>query len=197
MLSGSASRERGSGSASRERGSGSASRERGSGSVSRERATGLIERRPLEQPVIAIAHLNQLAAASRLAVQLCAALVREQASVAALVTIDNPAGSTEAESALSRMLEAGVRQAVMVRKPERDVSTALVHGLDQLSGVSWVVALGNALPQLFKPYFTVVVTGHRRTLTGAEPLILQAELEVTAPGEELATLLARRFIDGR
>ncbi|HEX4351444.1 MAG TPA: hypothetical protein VHZ95_00995 [Polyangiales bacterium] len=168
-----------------------------SGAPSRDHAIPLAERRALERPVIAIAHLNQLAAASRLAVQLCAALVREQASVAALVTIDNPAGAQEAESALSRMLEAGVRQAVMVRKPERDVSTALTRALDQMTDISWIVALGNALPQLFKPYFTVVVTGHRRTLTGAEPLILQAELEVTAPGEELATLLARRLIDAR
>jgi hypothetical protein len=153
-----------------------------------------VERTPLEQPVIAVAHINQLAAASRLAVQLCAAMVREGASVSALVSIDNGASAPEAEAALSGMLQAGARQAVMVRKPEREVRAALSHALEQLAGAPWVVALGNALPQLYRPYFTVVVTGHRRQLTGAEPLVLQAQLEVTSPGEELATLLARRLL---
>jgi hypothetical protein len=163
----------------------------------------LAERGELEQKVIAVAHLNQGAAASRLAVQLCAAWVREGAPVSALVSIDNPAGKAEAEAALAHMIEAGARQAVLVRKPDRDARTAVSHALEQLTGdgaespdqpATWIVALGNTLPQLFRPYFTVVVTGHRRNLTGAEPLVLQAQLEVTAPGEELATLLARRLL---
>jgi hypothetical protein len=161
------------------------------------------ERVELEQKVIAVAHLNQGAAASRLAVQLCAAWVREGAPVSALVSIDNPAGKAEAEAALAHMIEAGARQAVLVRKPDRDARAAVTHALEQLTGdgpaapdqpATWIVALGNTLPQLFRPYFTVVVTGHRRNLTGAEPLVLQAQLEVTAPGEELATLLARRLL---
>jgi hypothetical protein len=165
----------------------------------------LAERTELEQKVIAVAHLNQGAAASRLAVQLCAAWVREGAPVSALVSIDSPAGAAEAEAALAHMIEAGARQAVLVRKPERDARAAVAHALEQLTGdraapeeqpapTPWIVALGNTLPQLFRPYFTVVVTGHRRNLTGAEPLVLQAQLEVTAPGEELATLLARRLL---
>jgi hypothetical protein len=162
------------------------------------------ERTELEQKVLAVAHLNQGAVASRLAVQLCAAWVREGAAVSALVSIDNPAGAQEAEAALSHMIEAGARQAVLVRKPERDVRAALAHALGQLTEAPpaadeqpqppWIIALGNTLPQLYRPFFTVVVTGHRRNLTGAEPLVLQAQLEVTAPGEELATLLARRLL---
>jgi hypothetical protein len=71
---------------------------------------------------------------------------------------------------------------------------ALQAGLAEIApGSDWIVAWGNALPQLFQPYFTVVVTGHRRELTHADPLVLQAQLEVTAPTEELATLLARKL----
>jgi hypothetical protein len=151
------------------------------------------ERAVLDLPLIAVAHINQGAAAGRLATQLCAAFVREGVEVSALVSIDSPASAAEAESALATMLEAGARQTVLVRKPERDAQSALAHALEQLAGAQWIVALGNALPQLFRPYFTVVVTGHRRALTGVEPLVLQAELEVTAPGDELATLLARRL----
>jgi hypothetical protein len=162
------------------------------------------ERAELQERVLAVAHLNQGAAASRLAVQLCAAWVREGAAVSALVSIDNPAGAQEAEAALSHMIEAGARRAVLVRKPDRDARAALAHALAQLSeapdatepqsAAPWIIALGNTLPQLYRPFFTVVVTGHRRNLTGAEPLVLQAQLEVTAPGEELATLLARRLL---
>jgi hypothetical protein len=158
-----------------------------------ERAVPLAERSALDLPLIAVAHVNQAAAAARLATQLCAAFVREGVAVSALVTIDSTASAPEAEAALATMLEAGARQTVLLRKPERDAQAALTHALEQLAGSEWIVAFGNTLPQLFRPYFTVVVTGHRRALTGAEPLVLQAELEVTAPGDELATLLARRL----
>ena len=151
------------------------------------------ERPQLEQPVIAIAHLHQGAIASKLAVQLCAALRREGVEVSALVSIDNPAGAPEAQAALSALIEAGARQAIMLRKPDKDAAEAVQRALAQLAGARFILALGNTLPQLFKPYFTVVVTGHRRVLADADPLVLQAELEVTAPGEELATLLARRI----
>jgi hypothetical protein len=177
------------GSRSQRRGAG---HERGQWRAS-DRNLPLVERAVLDLPLIAVAHINQGAAASRLATQLCAAFVREGVEVSALVSIDSPASAPEAESALSTMLEAGARQTVLVRKPERDAQSALAHALEQLAGAQWIVALGNALPQLFRPYFTVVVTGHRRALTGVEPLVLQAELEVTAPGDELATLLARRL----
>ena len=151
------------------------------------------EREELERPVIAVAHVGQSAAAARLAVQLCAAFVREAVPVGGLITVDSGAAAPEAQAAQAAMLEAGAREAVLVRKPETDARAALAHALDQLPATEWVVALGNALPQLYHPYFTVVVTGARRTLTAVEPLVLLAELEVSAPGDELATLLARRL----
>jgi len=158
-----------------------------------DRVPPLAERVALDLPLIAVAHVNQTPAATRLATQLCAAFAREGVAVSALITVDSAAGAPEAEAALASMLEAGARQTVLLRRPERDAQAALEHALEPLAGSEWIVALGNTLPQLFRPYFTVVVTGHRRALTSAEPLVLQAELEVTAPGDELATLLARRL----
>jgi hypothetical protein len=155
------------------------------------------DREELTQPVVAIAHINQHAAAARLATQLCAAFVREGATVSALVSVDNPAGKPDAEAAMIRLLEAGAQQAKWVRKPERDAQLAFATALEQLAGSDWLIAFGNTVPQLFKPMFTVVVTGHRRGLTDVEPLVLLAQLEVTAPGDELATLLARRLIEQR
>ena len=151
------------------------------------------ERPPLDQQVIAIAHHQQPSAAHKLAVQLCAALVREGVEVAALVSIDAPAGAADAQVALAELIEAGARQATMLRRPDKEAAEAVQRALAQLAGSRFVLALGNTLPQLFRPYFTVVVTGHRRMLADAGPLVLQAELEVTAPSEELATLLARRI----
>jgi hypothetical protein len=151
------------------------------------------ERGTLDELVIAIAHTNQGAIASKLAVQLCAAFVRDGVGVSALVSIDNRASAPEAQETLSGMIEAGARQAVMFRKPDQDVAGALKRVLAQLAGTPYVIAYGNTLPQVFRPYFTVVVTGHRRGLMDADRLVLQAELEVTAPGPELATLLARRI----
>jgi hypothetical protein len=151
------------------------------------------ERIKLDRPLLCVAHVNQPAAASDLAAQLCAAFVREAVPVSALVTIDTPASAAEAQSAQATLLEAGAREVVLVRKPDKDVPAAVTHALAQLSAAHWVVALGNTLPQLFHPYFTVVVTGQRRALASADPLVLQAELEVTAPGDELATLLVRRL----
>jgi hypothetical protein len=156
-----------------------------------------VERVPLETPVVAVAHINQGAAASRFAVQLCAAFVHEGASVAALVSIDNSAGAHEAQTTLSSMLDAGARQAKLVRRPEGDAHALFASAVEQLAGESWLVAYGNTLPQLFAPLFTVVVTGHRRDLTAVDALVLQAQLEVTTPGDELATLLARRLVEQR
>jgi hypothetical protein len=155
------------------------------------------ERPVLEHPVVAIAHINQHAVAARLARQLCAAFVREGASVSALVSVDNPAGKADAEAAMISLLEAGAQQAKWVRRPERDAQAAFTTALSQLEGSDWLIAFGNTVPQLFQPLFTVVVTGHRRGLTDVDPLVLQAQLEVTAPGDELATLLARRLVEQR
>jgi hypothetical protein len=151
------------------------------------------ERAELPGRVIAVAHHNQPAAASQLAVRLCAAFVRDGVAVSALVTIDNSASAPEAQAALSGMIEAGARHAIMVRRPDSDVAGAVTRAIEQMAGAPFIVAFGNMLPQLFKPYFTVMVTGHRRTLAAADPLVLQADIEVTAPSDELATLLAKRI----
>lgn len=148
----------------------------------------------LEQRVVTVSHVNQIPVSTNLARELCEALTREGSAVAALVTVDKRALASESEAAFARLMETGVRQAKLLRKPERDPRDVLQHAVAELAqGVDWVVAWGNVLPQLLQPYFSIVVTGHRRDLTSAEPLVLQAQLEVTAPGPELATLLARKL----
>jgi hypothetical protein len=151
------------------------------------------EREELSERVIAVAHHNQPALAGQLAVRLCRAFVREGVEVSALVSIDSSAGAPDAQETLSGMIEAGARKALLVRRPETDAAGAVTRALEQLGGVPFVIAYGNTLPQLFKPYFTVVVTGHRRALADTVPLVLQAELEVTDPSDEFAALLARRI----
>jgi NAD(P)-dependent dehydrogenase (short-subunit alcohol dehydrogenase family) len=162
--------------------------------LSQDWAARPTERPPLPQRVVAVAHVNQVPASGKLAQELCEALTREGSQVAALVTVDNPALAAETEAVFARMMESGVRQAKLLRKPPRDPRASLEHAVAELgSGVDWVVAWGNVLPQLFQPYFTIVVTGHRRELTSTGPLVMQAQLEVTSPGPELATLLARKL----
>ena len=162
--------------------------------LSQDWATRPTERPPLAERVVAVAHVNQVAASSKLAQELCEALTREGSRVAALVTVDKSALAAESEAVFARLMESGVRQAKLLRKPERDPRGTLEHAVADLgSGVDWVVAWGNVLPQLFQPFFTLVVTGHRRELTSTGPLVMQAQLEVTSPGPELATLLARKL----
>lgn len=158
--------------------------------------------RPSERPqvagrVLCVAHDDQARVSIGLAAELCAAFVREGAVVGALVTVDTPARAVDAEQALAALMEAGAHQAKLLRRPTEPGSNpraTLESALAELgSGVDWVIAWGNALPQLLLPSFTVVVTGHRRALTGV-PLVMQAQLEVTAPGPELASVLARRLV---
>jgi hypothetical protein len=103
------------------------------------------------------------------------------------------------------MMDAGAAPAKLVSKPHSDAQRALsaadaqralAGALDEL-GTDWVIAWGNALPQLFRPFFSIVVTGHRRDLTRTDAMVIQADLEVTAPGPELATLLARRLASAK
>lgn len=162
--------------------------------LSQDWATRPTERPVLEQRVVAVAHVNQVPASTKLVQELCAALIQEGSQVGALVTVDTRALAAESEAVFARLMESGVRQAKLLRKPERDPRAALQQAVAELAeGVDWVVAWGNVLPQLLQPHFTIVVTGHRRDLTSADPLVLQAQLEVTAPGPELATLLARKL----
>ena len=153
------------------------------------------ERPVLKERVVAVAHVNQPEASAKLAAQLCAALAREGSSVAALVSVDSSALKAESQAAFAALMESGARQAKLVRITDpAQAPGALQAALGELApGSDWTIAWGNALPQLFQPYFTVVVTGHRRELTHADPLVLQAQLEVTAPTDELATLLARKL----
>ena len=158
-----------------------------------EFASRPIERQELTQRVVAVAHVNQVEASRLLSTQLCAALVAEGKKVAALITVDNNALAADAQAAFAGAIEAGASEAKLVRKTDDDW-TGLVPALEQLAEHSdWIVAWGNALPHFYKPYFTVVVTGHRRDLAHAHPLVLQAQLEVTHPSPELATLLARKL----
>ena len=155
---------------------------------------------PTERPVVAsrvlaVAHDDQEVIAAQLARDLCAALVKEGASGAALVTVDTPALANEAEQAWAGLMEAGARQAKLLRKPDRDPEGALQSAVTALGAeADWVIALGNVLPQLLQPTFTVVVTGHRRDIVNTGSLVMQAQLEVTTPTPELATLLARNLV---
>lgn len=156
--------------------------------------------RPSERPlvpgrVLAVAHHQQPVIAAQLARDLCAAFVREGAAVAALATVDTPALVVEAEQAWAGLMEAGARQAKLLRRPDRDPRAMLESTLRALAAeVDWIIAWGNVVPQLLQPTFTVVVTGHRRELTTTAPLVMQAQLEVSAPTPELATLLARNLV---
>jgi len=153
------------------------------------------ERPPVASRVLAVANDDQASVAAQLARDLCVALVKEGASVAALVTVDTPAAANEAEQAWAGLMEAGARSAKLLRRPDRDPEGALQSAIAALGAdVDWVVALGNVLPQLLQPTFTVVVTGHRRELAGTGSLVMQAQLEVTTPTPELATLLARNLV---
>lgn len=163
--------------------------------ISQDWATRPNERPPVSVRVLAIAHNDQAAAAVQLARDLCVAFVREGATVAALATVDTPATAVDAELAWAGMMEAGARHAKLLRKPQQDPRAVLVSTLEALAkDVDWIIAWGNVVPQLLQPTFTVVVTGHRRELANAAPLIMQAQLEVTAPTPELATLLARNLV---
>jgi hypothetical protein len=173
-----------------------ARRERERSRKSAEEFAGRPTERPvLSERVVAIAHVNQPEASSKLAAQLCAALTRAGSAVAALVSVDSSALTAESQAAFAALMESGARQAKLVRITEPAQAAGALHTAvaEIAPGSDWIVAWGNALPQLFQPFFTVVVTGHRRELTHADPLVLQAQLEVTAPTEELATLLARKL----
>jgi hypothetical protein len=163
--------------------------------IAQDWATRPSERPPVSARVLAIAHNDQAAEAVQLARDLVAAFVREGAQVASLATVDTPATALDAEQAWAGMMEAGARQAKLLRRPAQDPRAVLESTLDELAkGVDWIIAWGNVVPQLLQPTFTVVVTGHRRELSNAAPLVIQAQLEVTAPTDELATLLARNLV---
>jgi hypothetical protein len=149
-------------------------------------------------PVLAVAHLDQAAVSARLAKDLCAAFVSEGVSVGALVTVDTPALAAESQQVFYSLMESGAQQAKLLKRPDREPAAALEAALSALAagGAQWIVAWGNALPQLLQPTFTVIVTGHRRELTASGPLVMQAQLEVTTPGPELPTLLVRNLLRG-
>jgi hypothetical protein len=153
------------------------------------------ERPPVAQRVLAVAHDDHASVAAQLARDLCTAFVKEGARVAALVTVDTRALANEAEQAWAGLMEAGASHAKLLRRPDRDPAGALQTALTALGAdVDWVIALGNVLPQLLQPTFTVVVTGHRREIANTGSLVMQAQLEVTTPTPELATLLARNLV---
>jgi len=169
------------------------------------RPTRPVERPTLPHKVVSVGHVNQIAASGKLAAELCAAWRREVPAVSALVTIDNAGVAQDARVVFADMMEAGAAPAKLVSKPQSDAQRApstsdaqrvLCAAVEEL-GTDWVIAWGNALPQLFRPFFSIVVTGHRRDLVHTDAMVIQADLEVTAPGPELATLLARRLASAK
>ncbi|HET8935535.1 MAG TPA: hypothetical protein VFN67_18935, partial [Polyangiales bacterium] len=83
------------------------------------------ERPPVPGRVLAVAHLQQPTIAAQLARDLCAAFVLEGATVAALATVDTPAVAVEAEQAWVSLMEAGARQAKLLRRPDHDPRAVL------------------------------------------------------------------------
>jgi hypothetical protein len=67
----------------------------------------------------------------------------------------------------------------------------LAEAFTHLSGTAVVLALGNVVPQFYRPFFSIVVTGHRRQLLSDDAQVLRADLEITSPSESLSEELAK------
>ena len=154
-----------------------------------ERTVAPRERADAPQPLITIGYANQTREASQFAVQLCAALVERGVKVAALLagTGDEPI----VDARLGAFLEAGARAAKSVHVPPQGGQAVLQGALEQLAGEGVVLALGNVVARFYRPFFSIVVTGHRRQLISDDAQVLRADLEITSPSEHLAEELAK------
>lgn len=148
-----------------------------------------VERKALSRPVIAIGYANQSREAAQFALQLCAALVARGVKVCALVA--SHAAEPIAEASLPKFLATGVSEAKWVQVPHDGGADTLADALSKQPEGAIVIALGNALPELFRPFFTVMVTGHRRHPTSDDVNVMRADLEITTASDGLAEELAR------
>jgi len=146
------------------------------------------ERADAPQPLITIGYADHTREASQFAVQLCGALVERGAQVAALLagTGDEPI----VDARLGAFLEAGARAAKSVVVPPQGGEDVLRDALAQLAGDGFVLALGNVVARFYRPFFSIVVTGHRRLISD-DAQVLRADLEITSPSEPLAEELAK------
>ncbi|HKP58127.1 MAG TPA: hypothetical protein VJV78_15450 [Polyangiales bacterium] len=147
------------------------------------------ERADAPAPLLTIGWANHAREAAQLALRLCAALTKQGVAVAVLLASEGaeplPNGS------IGQFLEAGARAAKWVNLPAQGADKLLAGALAELAGSQLVLALGNAPAEFYRPFFSVVVSGHRRQRIIDDAQILQADLEVTSPSDGLADELAR------
>jgi hypothetical protein len=163
-----------------------------------ERIVAPRERADAPLPLITIGWTNHAREAIELALQLCAALAKRGVSVAALLA-STPDDALEG-SRLGAFLEAGASGAKSVTIPAQGGAQVLDEALDHLSGATIVLAVGNVVPHFYLPFFSIVVTGHRRQLVSDDAQVLRADLEITSASEglpdELAKILQSRLTSG-
>jgi hypothetical protein len=154
-----------------------------------ERPVAPRERAQAPQPLITIAWANHAREAGEFALQLCAALAKRGVSVAALLA---SSGDEAVEGVrLGAFLESGAQAAKSVQVPAHGGEQVLADAFTHLSGTALVLALGNVVPQFYRPFFSIVVTGHRRQLISEDAQVLRADLEITSPSESLSEELAK------
>jgi len=154
-----------------------------------ERPVAPRERTTAARPLVTIGYANNVREAGQLALQLCAALSKRGVAVGVLLatTNDDPI----VDVSVASFLQAGAQAAKTVQVPHHGGIEVLSDALARLSEVGLVLGLGNALPIFFRPFFSIVVTGHRRQLISDNTQILQADLELTSPSEAVADELAK------
>jgi hypothetical protein len=154
-----------------------------------ERPVAPRERGHAPRPLVTIAWADHAREASQFALQLCAALAKRGVSVAALLATS---GDDTIEGArLGAFLESGAQAAKSVHVPAQGGDKVLAEAFTHLSGTAVVLALGNVVPQFYRPFFSIVVTGHRRQLISDDTRVLRADLEITSPSESLSDELAK------
>lgn len=154
-----------------------------------ERPVAPRERAQAARPLITIGWTNHAREAGQFALQLCTALAKRGVSVAALLASsgDEPMEGVR----LGAFLESGAQAAKSVHVPAQGGDQVLAEAFTHLSGTAIVLALGNLVPQFYRPFFSIVVTGHRRQLISEDAQVLRADLEITSPSESLAEELAK------
>jgi hypothetical protein len=153
------------------------------------------ERADAPAPLLTIGWSNHAREAAQLALSLCAALTKHGVAVAVLLASDG--AEPLPNSSLGQFLEAGARASKWVNLPAQGADKLLASALAELAGSQLVLALGNAPAEFYRPFFSIVVSGHRRQRITDDAQILQADLEITTPSDgiadELARLLASRL----
>lgn len=154
-----------------------------------ERPVAPRERAQAPLPLITIAWADHAREAGEFALQLCAALAKRGVSVAALLA--STSGEAIEGARLGAFLEAGAQAAKSVQVPAHGGEKILAEALTHFAGTALVLALGNVVPQFYRPFFSIVVTGHRRRLVPEDAQVLRADLEITSPSQGLSDELAK------